>query len=62
MDCLVAKGFPETKKLIEKEGFFVKELEMSVLQRRRRSDVSVNFMMIFSTKTLYPLLFLGNIT
>lgn len=26
---LMAKGFPETKKLIGKKGFFVKELEMS---------------------------------
>lgn len=26
---LMAKGYPKTKKLIEKEGFFVKELEMS---------------------------------
>ncbi|MDH5438284.1 MAG: arginine deiminase family protein [Candidatus Bathyarchaeota archaeon] len=26
---LMAKGYPQTKKLIEKEGFFVKELEIS---------------------------------
>ena len=30
---LMAKGFPETKKLIEKEGFFVKELEMSEFRK-----------------------------
>ena len=30
---LMAKGFPETKKLVEKEGFFVKELEMSEFRK-----------------------------
>ncbi|MBE0519559.1 N(G),N(G)-dimethylarginine dimethylaminohydrolase [Candidatus Bathyarchaeota archaeon] len=30
---LMAKGFPKTKKLVEKEGFFVKELEMSEFRR-----------------------------
>jgi len=30
---LMAKGFPKTKKLIEKEGFFVKELEMSEFRK-----------------------------
>jgi len=30
---LMAKGFPETKKLIGKEGFFVKELEMSEFRK-----------------------------
>ena len=30
---LMAEGFPKTKKLVEKEGFFVKELEMSEFRR-----------------------------
>jgi dimethylargininase len=30
---LMAKGFPSTKKLIEKEGFFVKELETSEFRK-----------------------------
>lgn len=30
---LMAKGYPSTKKLIEKEGFFVKELEMSEFRK-----------------------------
>jgi dimethylargininase len=30
---LMAKGFPKTKKLIEKEGFFVKELETSEFRK-----------------------------
>jgi dimethylargininase len=30
---LMAKGFPKTKKLIEKEGFVVKELEMSEFRK-----------------------------
>jgi dimethylargininase len=30
---LMAKGFPKTKKLVEKEGFFVKELEMSEFRK-----------------------------
>jgi dimethylargininase len=30
---LMAKGYPETKKLIEKEGFFVKELEVSEFRK-----------------------------
>ena len=39
-DCLaingtimMAKGYPKTKKLVEKEGFFVKELEMSEFRK-----------------------------
>jgi dimethylargininase len=30
---LMAKGFPETKKLVENEGFFVKEMEMSEFRK-----------------------------
>jgi len=30
---LMVKGFPKTKKLVEKEGFFVKELEMSEFRK-----------------------------
>ncbi len=30
---LMAKGYPKTKKLIEKEGFFVKELEVSEFRK-----------------------------
>jgi dimethylargininase len=30
---LMAKGYPETKKLIEKEGFFAKELEVSEFRK-----------------------------
>ncbi len=30
---LIAKGYPKTKKLIEREGFFVKELEMSEFRK-----------------------------
>jgi dimethylargininase len=30
---LMAKGYPKTKKLVEKEGFFVKELEMSEFRK-----------------------------
>jgi dimethylargininase len=30
---LMAKGYPRTKKLIEKEGFFVKELDMSEFRK-----------------------------
>jgi len=30
---LMAKGYPETKKLIEQKGFFVKELEMSEFRK-----------------------------
>lgn len=30
---LMAKGYPKTKKLVEREGFFVKELEMSEFRK-----------------------------
>jgi dimethylargininase len=30
---LIAKGYPKTKKLVEKEGFSVRELEMSEFRK-----------------------------